>query len=100
LLGNAHGTINNRVMMFHLGLNGYLSEGLSYRALISWSENHGTYNQPFPTSKNQLSTLLELDFCLPFGKNWHLGALFAHDSGELLDSGTSVMLSISKSGSF
>ncbi len=50
---------NNRVLVHHLGLEGYLLPTTRYRALISYSKNHGRHPAPFDPPLEQLSVMLE-----------------------------------------
>lgn len=92
------GTINNRVMAWHLGLNGYVIPGLSYRAMVSRSSNYGSYQRAFSPPIKQSSWMLELNYQLP--RDWALRTVIAVDHGQLYDSGLSALISIAKSGGF
>ena len=55
------GTLNNRVMAFHLGLGGMLGK-INYRSFFTYSINKGTYSLPFDPEKNQFSWYFETTF--------------------------------------
>ena len=94
----SRGTINNRVLAWHLGINGYLAPELSYRAMISRSSNYGQYGRAFSPAIAQTSWMLELRYQLL--QDWALRALVAVDHGHLYDSGLSFLIAIAKSGFF
>lgn len=99
LTGNKNtGSINNRVIAWHIGLNGFLTPNFSYRAMLSWSRNYGVNGQAFSPGIQQASWILELHYQLT--GNWALRAAVAMDHGKLYDSGFSSLLSVSKTGIF
>jgi hypothetical protein len=92
------GSINNRVIAWHLGINGYIIPKLSYRAMASWSRNYGINGQDISPGIHQTSWIIELAYQFP--RNWTLRAAAAMDHGKLYRSGFSSMLSVSRLGIF
>jgi len=80
--GIVTGVANNRVSAFHLGANGTLSDAFSWKGMITFSRNFGTYDQPFNPVKQQIASLGELSWK---SKNHPLmlSALIAVDMGQL-----------------
>ncbi|MGV8093466.1 MAG: hypothetical protein AB2L24_16525 [Mangrovibacterium sp.] len=64
LVENEQGVIsgfeNNRVSAFHAGAKGYLSEGLCWKALLTYSRNFGTFNNPYASVKRQIYSFAEI----------------------------------------
>ncbi len=90
---------NTRVRMLHLGLaGGYKS--LTYLLKLSYSQNLGVYDKPFPEGTNQFSSLLEVSSPIRFNSLKGLrGSLkIASDFGRLYDNSTGVYISLTKSG--
>lgn len=50
--GVADGFESTRMWMHHVGLKGALGSGLSWKTMLTWSRNFGTYNDSFPWSAN------------------------------------------------
>ncbi len=65
VMNNAVVFMNNRVKGFHLGLNGELSEQLTYLFKATYSNNMGTYNEKY---KNRYSWEEDPDFFYTNGK--------------------------------
>lgn len=94
-------TNNNRVQLFHVGLNGQLS-GIQYLVKASYSDNLGTYDYPFNIGVNQTSLLINLS------KKFHQKALgelegFAItgvDIGKLYQHSIGIYFGIRKNGVF
>ncbi|BDD05959.1 capsule assembly Wzi family protein [Aureibacter tunicatorum] len=112
--GNVQGTqyneqfVSNRMIAHHLGIKGWLSKWISYRALFTYTENFGTYttenngrynwdsmnpDRPpyndgsttyqFDGGLKQYYTMIEISSPLPFWKNMSAHSTFAYDFGEL-----------------
>jgi len=88
LVKNEEGTVagfgNNRVSAFHAGAKGYLSKQVRWKAMLTYSRNFGTFNDPYESVREQAYTLAE--FCwnskkLPFSFSTRLAA----DFGDLTD---------------
>jgi len=101
------GTGNNRVILFHGGLEGYFSDRFKWKTLLSYSMNHGTFDRIynrinpgfFEHWKNQFSAYGELNYQIPT-KGWDFSCALATDQGEVLDDQIGIQLSIRKTISF
>lgn len=60
--GVSKGIINNRIVAFHGGVWGHLDSQLSYKGLLTYSHNYGTYQKGF--DQQQLSAYLEFIYGL------------------------------------
>jgi hypothetical protein len=88
---------NNRVIAHHVGLEGYISQNVRYRNLITWSRNLGKYSDPFPEPLEQLSWMLELNTNLK-RNNLEAGITVAADIGEMYGDNLGVMIIFRKKG--
>jgi|GEM_PF-543357 len=111
---------NNRVLAWHIGLMGALSQKINYRWLISYSLNYGyyysteeDYNEEEVTINgktyiirelpglNQFSTMFELDFPITFLETeLRATTRVALDVGELLGDRYGIFVGLSKHGIF
>ena len=80
--GVVSGVANNRVSAFHLGAKGTLSDAFSWKGMVTYSRNFGTYAQPYLPFKPQIVSLGELSWK---SKNnpLLLSALMAVDPGQM-----------------
>lgn len=85
---------NNRVEAFHFGVEGGVLRWLDYRLLFTYSNNWGTYANPFIDIKDDYSALVEFTFMPEKIKNWNLTASFAFDRGELYGNNYGGMVTI------
>ncbi|MDD9931669.1 MAG: hypothetical protein OXR70_07360, partial [Candidatus Marinimicrobia bacterium] len=97
--------INNRIRAHHFGLSGKVTPSISYKSLLTYSKNYGTYfdtdkfkslNKPYPFKGGlkQLSGLIQLDFN-PIWKNLNGQISYAFDRGDLHPDSDSFLFSIS-----
>lgn len=92
---------SNRTMMFHLGIDGTISNKLDYRILATNTSHWGTYMKPLNEVSNITSLMLECSYWTGDAYSWKFtlsGAMDIERGGNLLG-GTGnkgVMLSISK----
>lgn len=86
---------NNRVRAFHTGLQGGFAQNCTFQLKLSYSENFGTYDVPFPKTIEQFSSLLQL--CVPLNQR---GLLFtfsaASDQGGLFPRSNGVYAGVRK----
>jgi hypothetical protein len=75
------GIKNNRVIAFHLGLQGMFGK-VNYRSFFTYSINKGTYSIPIDPSKQQFSWYLETIFP-SIGKGIDMNVMLAADIGQL-----------------
>lgn len=74
---------DNRVVVYHAGLEGTVSKMIQWRTKISYSANYGTNNRPFEPTAKQFSYLLIVDAPLLKWGNTRLIAKLAVDQGDL-----------------
>ena len=89
----------NRMRAHHVGVNGSFGRKneFLYRLMYTYSENWGTYINPF--FKKKYTTSLLADFIYsPNGKSWLLSASVAHDRSDYIGNNTGVMFSFVKVG--
>lgn len=99
--------INNRILLYHLGVEGYV-RGISYTVRCSFSQNFGTYLTAGPEDsegiseagefgvfgkQNQLSTYLFLD--KRFESGLQVGLIGAFDTGTLYNNSLGLFLKAS-----
>ena len=87
---------NNRFMGFHLGVSGYPTDRLQYRALVTWQDGLGTYAEPYTKRKYNTSFLIESNYQFNHGWNAKLG--YAMDFGKIRGNNYGFQLTVSKSG--
>jgi hypothetical protein len=96
-----HYFVSNRVQAHHVGWEGAIAKGLTYRALLTFSSHRGTYtgankgrynwasmSEPdydyfFDEEKQQSQTLLELMYAPAYLPAWQLTAALAYDFGDI-----------------
>ncbi len=89
---------SNRVMGHHIAIAGNPSEEISYRLLMSYSQNWGTYNQPLPDVMDNVNGLLEVNWQPKKLKGWYGGMGLAFDSGDMLGKSFGLSLTVGKVG--
>jgi len=82
--------LNNRVLAFHLGLQGMLGK-VNYRTFFTYSINKGTYSNPIDPSKQQFSWYLETMFP-SLWKGIDLKVMLAADIGQMYGNNLGVNL--------
>lgn len=89
----------NRVKSHHVGVNGGFGrkKELMYRLMYTYSENWGTYLNPFNEKRYTTSLLADIIYS-PSGKTWYLSTSLAHDRSNYIGKNTGVMVSFVKVG--
>ncbi len=80
---------NNRIKAIHLGGSGNLVESIGWKLLGSYSQNFGTYGNPYEPFRKQFSGLAEFVYSakkIPF----NMALSLAYDKGSNLNSGTTT----------
>ena len=77
---------DNRVVVYHAGLEGTVSKAIQWRTKISYSHNFGTHNRPFEPTAKQFSYLLMVDAPILKWGNTRLITKLAIDQGDLYPS--------------
>lgn len=93
------GFSNNRVQDWHIGLEGEITQQLSYRALFTIMNGWGRPYRPFLKKKTGTSLLIDLTYTHPQLPGWDFNGSIANDSGTILgDNGFGFRLGVRKSG--
>lgn len=71
---------DNRVKAWHLGMNGELSQRLSYLVKCSYREGWGTYAAPLPVKHHSFDALLQCNYDRG---PWHVSGAYAFDKGNI-----------------
>ena len=89
----------NRMRAHHVGVNGSFGrkKEFLYRLMYTYSENWGTYINPFFDKKYTTSLLADFIYS-PNEKSWLISASIAHDQSNYIGNNTGVMLSFVKVG--
>ena len=103
-LYNSDGSLEfkaNRMRSHHVGVNGAWGrrKEFLYRLMYTYSENWGTYVNPFFEKKYTTSLLADFVYS-PSGKSWVLSASVAHDRSNYIGNNTGLMISFAKFGLF
>lgn len=93
-------TSNNRVMMFHLGLKGTLFRKIEWLGKFSFSENSGSYLEPFIGTPRQFSGMLLMQSKLDVLGGLTVKGAYAADIGDLYRKTYGFMLGVRKDFSF
>ncbi|MDQ6482562.1 capsule assembly Wzi family protein [Dyadobacter sp. LHD-138] len=91
-------TSNNRVSVFHLGLQGTLMRKVLWTTKLSYSSNAGTYDVPFINSPTQFSGLLTMQGKINLFGGTILKGSVAADLGELYPDTYGFTLGLRKEG--
>ena len=88
---------NNRVSLWHMGLAGRFQQ-IRWLTKLSYSQNYGTYDIPYPTGTYQFSVLLTLTAPLdiPALGNWQLHTSLALDRKKLLINSSGCYIGLRK----
>lgn len=89
-------TSNNRVRVFHLGLDGNFGLSSRFEGRVSYSRNAGTYDVPFTPERTQFSSYLRCTTDLDFMAGTELSGALAWDRGGLLDNAFGLHLRLRK----
>ena len=90
----------NRFKSHCVGMNGtFLPESaLKYRLLYTYSENWGTYHNPF--GKKKYTSSLLADVVYTDSEKWSLSMSLAYDKSNYIGNNFGVMLSVARIGFF
>lgn len=89
---------NNRVVTYHLGMEGAFSKYIDYRLLLSVMEGWGTTYNPFLDNKKGVSGLIEISYRHPQLVGWEFKGSLAADGCSLYGKNIGFGLSIAKRG--
>ena len=101
---NADGSLDfkaNRMRAHNVGINGAFGSRseFMYRLKYTYSENWGTYINPFFEKKYTTSLLADFIYA-PDGKKWLVSASFAHDWSNYIGNNAGIMISFARIGVF
>ncbi|TAF96720.1 MAG: capsule assembly Wzi family protein [Cytophagia bacterium] len=87
---------NNRVRVYHVGVQGYFGEDVEFLSKISYSQNYGTYGHPYLSEPRQYSGLVQVMGKLPYlgGLQWTAAA--AWDYGGLYEDSFGLQIGVRK----
>lgn len=89
---------NNRFIAHHIGLGGEY-QNWTYKSLLSYSRNWGSFNLPYSSRKDQISFLLEANWTGKDGK-WQIGGSLGIDKGDLYPDGVGARFSLIRNFDF
>ena len=96
-------TANNRVRVFHVGMSGslpvrlpMLTSPVAYQIKLSYSQNLGTYDNPYKPTKNQLSGYVGLTTPVSILGGVQLTGNVAFDIGTLYRNSVGTYISLRK----
>jgi len=89
---------SNRVLAYHLGVDGGFGAKWDYRALLTHTTHWGTYEDPFNEIQKVSSCLLEGSYRLGDAYSWKIGLSIGMDfnDGDWLGNNTGIMVTLSK----
>lgn len=88
---------NSRVKGWHIGLSGNPTADISWRLLLSLTENWGTYNEPFVYKKLQQYCMGEVAWTPQWAKGWSGKLALGYDHGDVLGNSFGGQISFNKS---
>ena len=96
--GNYNHFRSNRVQMFHVGIDGGITDNIDYRVLATTTTHWGQYGAPLKEIEHVTSVMLELSYLMGDNYDWKfsLSGAMDFDSGDLLGNNKGVMLTITK----
>lgn len=91
---------NTRFLAHHIGLKGNPLDNLSWRVLLTFSRNWGTYWLPLEEVMNNFSGLVEISYSPQNWKGFFANGALAWDHGPLLGNNFGGMISFGFQGAF
>ena len=90
---------NNRIIAFHLGLEGYFHPTLQYRILLSTWRGWGRYRRPFTSVQTGFASELELIYTFPKVEGLQMKFAAGYDQGDFFGGNTfGAGITLSKTG--
>lgn len=89
---------SDRVQMFHLGVDGGITDNVDYRVLATTTLHWGCYGSPLDEVERVTSLMLECSYLTggTYGWKFSLSGAIDFDSGDLLGNNKGIMLTIAK----
>lgn len=88
--------VNNRIQVFHLGMEGGFASGVQMSSRLSVSKNYGTYRSPFGKSVNQFSGVIWLKWPVKWLGGSELNTAVSMDKGGLYNNVIGGWISLKK----
>ncbi len=85
---------SNRMVMHHLGVGGSVSEQVTWKSMLTWSNQLGTYFVPYTEPRSQFSFIAECNYS-PKKSPLTIRAGIAGDQGEMLQNSFGFFAGIS-----
>ena len=82
---------------WHIGLSGEPTTEIHWRMLLSFTENWGTYNEPFKEKQLQQYYLAEVSYYPQWSKGWNGKLAIGYDHGGVIGNSLGAQLTINKS---
>ena len=84
--------------MFHLGVDGGITDRIDYRMLATTTTHWGCYGAPLKDMEQVTSLMLELSYWLGDSYSWKfsLSGAMDFDPGDLLGNNKGIMFTVSK----
>ena len=94
----SNGFRSNRVQMFHIGVDGGITDNIDYRVLATTTRHWGCYGAPLKDIESITSLMLECSYWLGDKNSWKfsLSGSMDIDSGSLLGNNKGVMITVSR----
>lgn len=88
-----------RVLMFHLGVDGRITDRIDYRLMATHTSHWGTFERPFTERGEITSAMIECLYRMGGPEDWRIGLSAAADfgtGGVLNEGGKGIMITVSK----
>ncbi|MBP1618009.1 MAG: hypothetical protein H6Q14_1836 [Bacteroidetes bacterium] len=85
---NTDGTVNfksNRIIAYHVGVEGYLNNKLSYRLRTTYGETWGRYKIPYINVKKGIASSIDLTYHSPKTEGLDFKCIVAFNNGSFFD---------------
>ena len=92
--------VSTRLLGHHFAFSGNPADNLSYRVLLSYSRNWGTYNRPLPEVKSNVNGLVEISWKPKGLGGWYSTLGIAGDAGKMIGKSFGGSITIGYSGAF
>lgn len=87
----------NRLKSHHVGINGAWGKKhrFMYRLMYTYSENWGTYYNPYPERKYTTSAVVDVAY-VPYKGNWVFSLSLGYDKSNLIGENVGAMISVAR----
>lgn len=87
---------NNRVKGWHIGMEGSPTPQLSWRAMLTMTDNWGTYDQNFSDMKSDTHLMIEATYIPNFMQEWSATAAFGLSKSRITGNTEGAQITIRK----